>query len=430
MCIMKEQIESLIKSPTALEALYHQDPIAFEKAFREFALDSNISPLVDFWMARFDYQEKDAVDKHTKSPLFNYFDLLFLMGAVAVGWVFLKIPDFTSINDATFMMRNMTLSVLPAIAIYWIWKRGIPRDSILSFAVISGASIAFINIFPESKESFSSPNPSDTFILSCICLPILLWISMGIFLREERETAIKNLSRLIPRTGELLVTSVLITMGWGVFYGISLALFNTINIDLSSLFGELIIPMAVSTPLIAVLLTEAYPQLATSLTSFLARCFVPVVLFTFLSYFLMMFLGYGQNVFESREFLIAFNISALASMALVLFSLGNPKQPLPRWIISVNALLCATSALLTFAVIYFLLSRAFAGGITPNRMAALGVDVILGVQFIAIAYQLFSLYARKSTFATLKKAMTVPFYFYSVWAAVVIFSFPLLFQFR
>src|SRR5690606_22958270 len=118
----------------------------------------------------------------------------------------------------------------------------------------------------------------------------------------------------------------------------------------------------------------------------------------------------GQNPFASRDFLIAFNVAALASIALILFSLGSPtKDFLPRWVVISNALLSATSAILTFAVIYFLISRALTGGITPNRFAALGVDVILGIQLVAIAYQLFSLDAHKSTFAGLKKAMTIPF---------------------
>jgi hypothetical protein len=197
------------------------------------------------------------------------------------------------------------------------------------------------------------------------------------------------------------------------------------------MFSDAPIPMAISTPLISVLLTEAYPQLALSLTSFLARCFVPIIVLTFLSYFVTMVLGSGQNPFASRDFLIAFNIAVLASIALLLFSLGNlSKELLPRWVIVSNALLSATSVILTLAVIYFLISRAFTGGITPNRFAALGVDAILGVQLTAIAYQLFSLDAHKSTFDALKKAMTIPFYFYGAWAAFVIFAFPLMFHFK
>lgn len=433
---MKEKIELNINSPAKLEVLYQQDSAACEKAFRELSTELEQSPVMDFWMARFNYKTKKDGKTKSKSATFNYYDLLFLIGAVLIGWAFIKIPDFIHINGDLFMMRNVTLSVLPAIAIYWIWKRKVSWNNILPLFVLSCASIVFINLFPVKMGRYGSAPSSDTFLLNCICFPILLWIAMGIFLRREKKSIVQNLAHYIPLTGEIAITSIFIALAWVVVVGIATALFSTIGFFVPTVLEQIWIPIMISIPVIAVLLTENYPNLTQVLTSFLARGFAPVVLLTLLTYIVTMILGYmmmkpADNFFEDRDFLIIFNVVLLASTALVLFALGNPsKESLPRWVIVSNALLSATSVILTLAVIYFLISRAFTGGITPNRFAALGVDTILGVQLTAIAYQLFSLDAHKSTFDALKKAMTIPFYFYGIWAAFVLFAFPLIFHFK
>jgi len=433
---MKEKIESNINSPAELEVLYQQDSTAFEKAFRELSTELKQSPVVDFWVARLNYKAKKDGETKSKPAAFNYYDLLFLIGAVLIGWAFIKIPDFTHINSDLFMMRNATLSVLPAIAIYWIWKRKIPRDNILPLAVLSCASIVFINLFPVEMGKYSFVPSSDTFLLSCLCFPILLWIAMGIFLREEKKSVVHNLAHYIPLTGEIAITSFFIALAWGAVVGIATALFSTIGFFVPTALEQIWIPIVISIPVIAVLLTENYPKLTQVLTSILARGFAPVVLLILMIFLVTMIESYiimkpVDNLFEDHDFLVIFNVVLLASTALVLFSLGTlSKVSLPRWVMVSNALLSATSVILTLAVIYFLISRAFTGGITPNRFAALGVDAILGVQLTAIAYQLFSLDAHKSTFDALKKAMTIPFYYYGIWAAFVIFAFPLIFHFK
>ncbi len=428
---MKEQIESNIDSPAELEVLYQQDSTAFEKAFREISAKLEPSPVIDFWMARFNHESKGDIETISKSSTFNYYDLLFLIGAVLAGWAFLKIPSFTILNEDAFMMRNVTLSVLPAIAIYWTWKRKTSLKDVFPLAVIFCVSAIYINLLPVDYDKYGFVNSTDTLVLICAFFPVLLWITMGFCIREKGKTMIQSFSRLIPHSGELLVTSILVAMAWGLVYGFILLLFDTINIGFSGFFQEIWFPMAVSTPLIAILLTEAYPQLSRSLTSFLARCFVPLILLTFVAYFLALIFRSGENVFESRDFLITFNFVLLGTTAFIFFSLGNPQEKeLPRWIILPNALLSSISVILTLAVVYYLISRSFTGGITPNRFAALGVDMILGVQLTAVAYQLFSLDAHKSTFDALKKAMTIPFYFYGAWAAIVIFAFPLIFHFK
>ena len=433
---MKEQIESNLHSPEKLEALYQQDAIAFEEAFRELLLELDSSPVLDFWRTRLDYTKKKEIERAAKAPVFNYVDLLFLIGAVLVGWAIIKIPDFTHINRDAYIMRNVTLSVLPAIATYWIWKRQISWNNILPLAVLSCASVICVNSFPTGIGKYGSAYSSDTFFLCCICLPILLWITMGIFLRGENTSIIENLAHYIPLTGELITTSIFITLAWGAIAGITSALFSTIRFFAPAVLEPIWIPVVISTPIIAALLIENYPRLTQTLTSFLARGFVPVVLLILLTYFVTMILCYMtlkpiDNPFSNRDFLIIFNIVLLASMVSVLFSLGDlSKESLPRWVVVSNALLSATSVLLTVAVIYFVISRAFAGGITPNRFAAFGVDLILGIQLTAVAYQFFRLDAGKSTFDALKKAMTLPFYGYGIWTAFVVFAFPFIFHFK
>lgn len=139
----------------------------------------------------------------------------------------------------------------------------------------------------------------------------------------------------------------------------------------------------------------------------------------------------GENIFSDRDFLITFNIALLATTALIFFALGDlDLQKPPRWLILNCGALCAVAAIMTGIVIYFLVSRTISGGFTPNRTAAFGVDLILGIQLIAIGSRLFAIDFHKSTFAALKEFVAAPFYAYAVWSAFVILLFPVIFRFK
>jgi len=363
-----------------------------------------------------------------KANGFHLYDLLFLVGAILIGWAVLNIPLLLHLkHDETFILKNITASVLPATSLYLALKRKISWSNVLLLGVLFFTSIVFINFLPNRYDENNLFDPSETVALCCIFLPVLWWISMGIFLHKKREDNVQHLIRFISQTGESVIAMIMVSFAWGVVILIGIYLFNLIGIDIWGKGEQLGVPIVVSVPLAAVWITEAYPQSARS-----SKFILGLILILALMYLVTLCLPADNSIDNTNTFralLITLHLVLLGGAAIILFALCNVEK-MPRWLSVCNGLLCSASVILASGLIYFLISRAFTGGITPNRFAALGVDAILGVQLTAITYHLFSLDAHKSTFDTLKKAMTIPFYFYGIWAAFVIFAFPLLFHFK
>jgi len=370
----------------------------------------------------------EELETPTKANGFHLYDLLFLVGAILIGWAILNIPLLLHLkHDETFILKNIAASVLPAASLYLALKRKVSWLNVLALGVLFFISIVFTNFLPDRYDANNLFDPTETVALCCIFLPVLWWISMGIFLREKGENNVQHLIRFISQTGESVIAMIIISFAWGVIILIGIYLFNLIGIDIWGKGEQLGIPIVISVPLLGVWLTEAYPQLARS-----SKFILGLILILALMYLMTLCLpgdNDAGNMNTFRGFLVALHMVLLGSASVTLFALCNIEK-MPRWLIVCNSLLCSALVILADGLVYFLISRAYYGGITPNRFAALGVDVILGIQLTAIAYQLFSLVAHKSTFDALKKAMTIPFYFYGAWAAFVIFAFPLISHFK
>lgn len=363
-----------------------------------------------------------------KANGFHLYDLLFLVGAILIGWVILNIPLLLHLkHDETFILKNITVSVLPTTSLYLALKRKISWLNVLPLGVIFFISIIFINFLPNTYDKNNLFDPSETVALCCIFLSVLWWISMGIFLREKGKDNVQHLMRFISQTGESVIAMIMVSFAWGIVILIGIFLFNLIGIDIWGKGGPLAIPIVISVPLIAVWLTEAYPQLARSSKAILGL--IIILIFISALMFLATIVLSEDNDADVMNILMTLNMVLLGTAAVILFALCNVEK-MPRWLMVCNGLICSASVVLAGALVYFLMSRAYYGGMTPNRFAALGIDIILGIQLTAMTYQLFSLDAHKSTFDALKKTMTIPFYFYGAWAAFVIFAFPLMFHFK
>jgi hypothetical protein len=73
--------------------------------------------------------------------------------------------------------------------------------------------------------------------------------------------------------------------------------------------------------------------------------------------------------------------------------------------------------------------RLFEFGITPNRLAVLGSNVLVMGHLIYVSNYLLNFLRGKSSLAELENSMTINLPLYAIWASIVSFLFPLLFQF-
>jgi hypothetical protein len=147
---------------------------------------------------------------------------------------------------------------------------------------------------------------------------------------------------------------------------------------------------------------------------------------------LVVFLGTlvwtGRGVDIERELLIAFDLLLVVVLGLLLYSVSARDPRSPPGAFDVAAVVLVVSALLTDAVaLWAIAARITEFGFSPNRVAALGMNVILLVNLVWSAVLYTRFLRKRGSFTDLERWQTDYLPVYAVWAAIVVIVFPPLF---
>jgi hypothetical protein len=161
----------------------------------------------------------------------------------------------------------------------------------------------------------------------------------------------------------------------------------------------------------------------------LTRLFTPMF-----AVMLIMFLGTllwtGRGIDVTRDVLIAFDLLLVVVIGLLLYSASARDPQSPPNTFDVVQVVLVVSALLADAVaLWAIAARITELGFTPNRVAALGENVILLVN-LAWSTVLYVRFLRgRGSFTSLEKWQTDYLPVYGAWAAIVVILFPPLFRY-
>jgi hypothetical protein len=139
----------------------------------------------------------------------------------------------------------------------------------------------------------------------------------------------------------------------------------------------------------------------------------------------------GSPINVEREVLISFDLLLALVVGLVLYaaSARDPEAP-PNFFDALQLLLVASALVVDAVALAAIAARISEFGFTPNRVAALGENLILLVNLAGSAW----LYARflrgRGPFAALERWQIAYLPVYSVWAAFVVVVFPPVFGYR
>ena len=176
-------------------------------------------------------------------------------------------------------------------------------------------------------------------------------------------------------------------------------------------------------------LVEAKQSVIENMAPVLTRLFTP--LFTLvLLVFLATMAWTGNPIQVEREVLIAFDVLLALVVGLVLYAASARDLQAPPDFFDRLQLLLVVSALVVDAVaLAAVTSRISEFGFTPNRVAALGENLILLVNLAGSAW-LYAQFVRGTrSFAAVESWQTAYLPFYSAWAALVVLVFPPLFNY-
>jgi hypothetical protein len=321
-------------------------------------------------------------------------------------------------EDGGFYARNASLFVLPLLAAYFAWKRGVGRTTLRWLAAAFAAAACFANVFPFARGGHTEA-------LTALHLPIALWLLIGIAYAGGRWSEAAGRMDFIRFSGELFIYYVLIALGGGVLTAFMQMIFGAIGIDVKPFFESWLLPCgAVGAVVVGSWLVEAKQSVIENMAPVLTRLFTPLFVAMLLA-FLGTLLWTGRGVDIERNVLIAFDLLLVVVLGLLLYSVSARDPRSPAGPFDVLQVVLVVSALLADAVaLWAIAARITEFGFSPNRVAALGENVILLVNLSWSAVLYVRFLRGNGSFAGLERWQTDYLPVYAVWAAIVVIAFP------
>jgi hypothetical protein len=336
----------------------------------------------------------------------------------------IKVPELFGYrldSHPEFYARNASLAVFPLVGGYFAWKRELTGRTIGWLAAAFVLSALVINLYPFTSGS-------DTEVLAAMHLPIALWIGVGVAYAGGRWSDGARRMDFVRFSGELFIYFVLIALGGGVLTAFTMGIFASIGADAEWFAERWLVPCgAAGAVLVASWLVEAKQSVIENMAPVLSRLFTPLfaaVLVTFLG--TMVWTGRGIDI--ERDMLIAFDLLLALVLGLLLYSISARDSDAPAGGFDWLLVLLVISALLVDALaLAAIIARISEFGFTPNRVAALGENVILLVNLAWSAWLYGRFLRGRGSFRALEKWQTDYLMVYAAWAAIVVTLFPPLF---
>jgi hypothetical protein len=340
-----------------------------------------------------------------------------------VAAILIKVPALFGIHldeENGFYARNLSLFVLPLLTGYFVWKRP-AVSTVYRLAVAFVAAGVFANVYP------FAPNGS-TETLTALHLPIALWLLVGVAYASGRWNQVGGRMDFIRFSGELFIYYTLIALGGGVLAAFMQMIFESIAFDVEPFFESWLLPCGgVAAVVIASWLVEAKQSVIENMAPVLTRLFTPLF-----AAVLVIFLGTlvltGRGIALERNVLIAFDLLLVLVLGLLLYSVSARDPRSPPGAFDVIQVVLLVSALLADAVaLWAIAARIHEFGFSPNRVAALGENVILLVNLAWSAVLYIRFLSGRGSFTSLERWQTDYLPVYALWAAMVVIIFPVLF---
>lgn len=414
---MKNEILANLDNPAALERLYRRDKPSFKREFNALLPEIRDNKLVGFWNERLNFAA-DEIAWGTRN------DLLFVLIVAAAAAVISQIPSFFHIDEDFFYPRNIGFIALPALTAYFVRKNNLSRN-VVTFAVIAIlVALVFINALPDVAKS-------DTLILSCIHLVLFLWSILGFaFVGEAGRNDEKRLG-FLRYNGELVVMTGLIAVAGGIMTALTIGLFSLIGFNIESFwFQYIVVSGASAAPIIGTHLTQRNPELVGKVSPVIAKIFSPLVLVMLVIYLVAMVYA-RKDPYNDREFLLMFNALLVGVMAIIFFSVAETsKSSRSHAEIWVLFLLSVVTIVVNGVALSAILFRISEWGITPNRAAVLGGNVLILINLLLVTVQLFRAVSKRDSVISVGRAISFYLPVYFLWTIIVTFIFPIIFGFR
>ena len=349
-----------------------------------------------------------------------------LAAAVAVA---IKAPELFGFEIEVFdqfYARNLSLLILPFLAGYFAWQRRLNPKTLVLLAVPFVAAAVIVNAYPFEGDS----DPPDTEVLAALHLPILLWLVVGLAHASGDWRSHGRRMDFVRFTGEWVIYFGLIALGGGVLAGSTAGIFSAIGIDAGQFIGLWLVPCgAAGAVVVAAWLAESRKGVLERIAPVLTRLFTPMFA-AMLAAFLIAVALTGRGIDVGRGVLIFFDVLLALVLGLVIYSVAARDRHAPRGLFDLLQLLLVVAALLVdLLVLGAIVGRLSDFGATPNRVAALGENLVLLVNLAWSAWLFLGFWRGRRDFAAVERWQTAYAPVYAFWLLAVVVAVPPLFSF-
>jgi hypothetical protein len=341
--------------------------------------------------------------------------------AGALGLQLFRLAGLSLDDDHGFYVRNAGLFALAPLAAYFLLQRG-------SSARVAGAVAALFGVGAVGANAYGLVTDGMAASLTAIHLPIALWLVSGIAYADGDWRSSRRRMDFIRFTGEWFVYYVLIALGGGVLSGLTLGTFAAIDVDASGFVRSWLLPSgAIGAIVVAAWLVEAKQSVIENIAPVLTWVFTPLFLATLLAFFGgAAFSGNGLDI--DRDVLILFDLVLVVVVGLLLYGISaRDSERAPGWFDTVQLGLVATALAVDALVLAALIGRITDFGLSANKTAALGENLVLLANLAGSAWVLLGFVRGRTRFARLERWQTGFLVLYAGWAAAVVLVFPLVF---
>ncbi|MEV6224486.1 permease prefix domain 1-containing protein [Nocardia fluminea] len=348
---------------------------------------------------------------------------LIVVLALAVMAALTVKAGFTRLSDSALGL-NLSLLVLPFLAAYFAWKRQVSARVAAVLLVPFVLTALVVNLYPFEPEGATE-------IITAIHAPILLWLVVGLAYAGGDWRSGRRRMDFIRFTGEWFVYLTLLALGGGVLIGLTVGAFGTLDFDIEPVIEDWVLPFgAAGAVIVAAWLVEAKQNVVENIAPVLTRVFTPLTIVMLFALLAALATTRSLTAID-RDLLILMDLILVLVLGLLLYTISARDPLTPPGLFDRLQLVLVVSALVVDAtMLAAMLTRIAEFGSTPNKVVALGLNVVLLVNLVWSAHLGLGFVRGRRTFAALERWQTDYLPVYGVWAAAVIVAVPPSFDFR
>jgi hypothetical protein len=338
--------------------------------------------------------------------------------AIQVARLAAGFPD----EEPNWLFRNATLFVLPFLAGYFARRRQLDiRGWVLTAAPFVLAALV-VNLYPWGADSATEA-------LVALHLPVVLWFAVaypymgGMLQSHERRMD------FVRFTGEWFIYYVLIALGGGVLMGLTAAILEPTGVDVDLVAAWVLPSGAAGAVIVAAWLVESKQRVVENMAPVLTMLFTPLFA-VMLAGAAVVYAVTGLGDAFDRDLVSVFDALLVVVLGLVLYGM-SARDPMESagWMDRIQLVAVVSALLLDVMVLGAMIARIGDLGFTPNRTAALGLNLVLLVNLAGAAWLSARFLTGRSRLHRLERWQTTYLPVFALWAAMVVVVLPPLFAF-